>query len=462
MIASTAGKVVFNEPRDAPFEADRLDGIGRTHATPVAGSDGTGRRGRRRPGSSGPLSRRMAFFYVPNGVHLPDWIPKETGPQFALPATLQPLAPFKDDLLVLTGLAKQNAEALGDGPGDHARSLASFLTGTHALETDGAGIRVGISVDQLAAQKIGGQTRLPSLELGIKRGAQSGNCDSGYSCAYSSNISWRSANVPMAKEVNPRLVFDRLVAPAARQVSPADPVKRELYRKSILDLVRDDVRELRNRLGVNDRRKIDEYLTAVREIELRIGQTESAARSLPATGAIRPQGVPDDIGEHIRFMFDLVALAFQCDVIRICTFMYAYEGSTRSYPSINVPDGHHDLSHHGGDAKKHEKLKIINRFHIEQFAYLLGKLKSIKEGSGTLLDSAMIVYGSGISDGDRHNHDNLPILVCGKCGGTIKPGRHLIVTPQPLDNLYLSMLDRMGTPVDRLGDSTGRSAKLDG
>ena len=192
---------------------------------------------------SGPSPRRMAFFYVPNGVHLPDWIPKETGSSFTLPATLQPLAPFRDELLVLTGLAQHNAEALGDGPGDHARSLASFLTGTHALKTDGAGIRVGVSVDQVAAQKIGRQTQLPSLELGIERGAQSGNCDSGYSCAYSSNISWRSANMPMAKEVNPRLVFDRLFASRAHEGSPAERLKRELYRKSILDLVIDDAQQ---------------------------------------------------------------------------------------------------------------------------------------------------------------------------------------------------------------------------
>jgi hypothetical protein len=403
---------------------------------------------------------RMAFFYVPNGVHLPDWIPQETGSQYKLPATLEPLAPFKDELLVLTGLAQRNAEAMGDGPGDHARSLASFLTGTHALKTDGAGIRVGISVDQVAAQKIGAKTRLPSLELGIERGAQSGNCDSGYSCAYSSNISWRSANMPMAKEVNPRLVFDRLFAPRTSDLSPQERQKREAYRKSVLDLVLDDAKVLRARLAKNDQRKIDEYLTAVREIELRIGQSASEAQRLPATGAIRPSGAPDDLGEHIRLMFDLVALAFQCDITRICTFMYANEGSTRSYPSINVPDGHHDLSHHGGDPKKHAKLKIINKFHVEQYAYLLNKLKSIKEGGSSILDNAMLVYGSGISDGDRHNHDNLPILVCGKGGGTINSGRHVKVTPQPLNNLFLSMLDRMGTPVDRLGDSTGRLPNL--
>jgi Protein of unknown function (DUF1552) len=413
-------------------------------------------------GVAGQVPRRMAFFYVPNGVHLPDWIPAETGSSFTLPATLQPLAPFRDDLLVLTGLAQHNAEALGDGPGDHARSLASFLTGVHALKTDGAGIRVGVSVDQVAAQKFGRQTRLPSLELGIERGAQSGNCDSGYSCAYSSNISWRSANMPMAKEVNPRLVFDRLFPPAARLISPADRQKRGLYRKSVLDVVLDDAQQLRNRLGANDRRKIDEYLTAVREVEERIGQTESETKSLPSAGVARPHGVPDDIGEHIRLIFDLIALAFQCDVTRICTFMYANEASNRSYPSINVPDGHHDLSHHGGDPKKHAKLKILNRFHIEQFAYLLGKLKAIQEGSGNVLEHSMIVYGSGISDGDRHNHDNLPILVCGKGGGTIKPGRHLKVTPQPLNNLFLSMLDRVGAPIDRLGDSTGRLTKLEG
>jgi len=413
-------------------------------------------------GKGGALPRRMAFLYVPNGVHMPDWTPQEAGPRFPVPPTLKPLEAYKDDLLVLTGLAQHNAEALGDGPGDHARSLACFLTGTHPLKTDGAGIRVGVSVDQVAAQKVGRQTRLPSLELGIERGAQSGNCDSGYSCAYSSNISWRSANIPMAKEINPKLVFDRLFASRAREGSPAERTKRELYQKSILDVVLDDAQQLRNRLGMNDRRKIDEYLTAVREVELRITQTETAAKSQSAAGLTRPKGIPDDVGEHIRLMFDLIALSFRCDATRICTFMYANEGSNRNYASINVTDGHHDLSHHGGDPKKHEKLKIINRFHIEQFAYLLGKLKSIPEGAGSLLDSAMIVYGSGISDGDRHNHDDLPIVMAGKGGGTIKPGRHLKVQPQPLNNLYLAMLDRMGLSLKRLGDSTGQLGKLDG
>jgi hypothetical protein len=411
---------------------------------------------------AGPVPRRMAFFYVPNGVHLPDWFPQDVGPNFDLPYTLQPLAPFKSELLVISGLAQHNADALGDGTGDHARSMATFLTGVHPLKTDGSGIRAGVSVDQVAAQKLGRDTRLPSLELGIERGAASGDCDSGYSCAYSSNISWRSANTPMAKEINPALIFDRLFGGAGSvNLSPAERAKRERYKKSILDKVLNDAKSLRGRLGVNDRRKIDEYLMAVREVEERIGQTEAAGKSVPTPGVSRPQGVPEDLGEHIRLIFDLIALAFQCDVTRICTFMYANETSNRSYPALKVPDGHHDLSHHGGDPKKHAKLKIINRFHVEQFAYLLGKLKAINEGPGSVLDSSMIVYGSGISDGDRHNHDNLPILVCGKGGGTIKSGDHIKVTPQPLNNLYLSMLDRMGVPVDRLGDSTGRLTKLD-
>jgi len=405
--------------------------------------------------------RRLAFLYVPNGVHMAAWTPTETGEKFSVPATLESLKPFQSELLVLTGLAQHNAEAMGDGGGDHARSLACFLTGAHPLKTDGAGIKAGVSVDQVAAQKIGDQTRLPSLELGIERGALSGNCDSGYSCAYSSNISWRSANTPMAKEVNPKMVFDRLFAVSDPNASAAEQKKRDFYRRSILDFALEDAQQLRRRLGMTDRRKIDEYLTAVREIESRIARF-AAPDSRPPAGAKRPSGIPDQLPEHIRLMFDLLVLAFQTDATRICTFMYANEGSNRNYAFINAPEGHHDLSHHGGNPKKHEKLKIINRFHVEQFAYLIGKLKSIREGEHTLLDSAMIVYGSGISDGNRHNHDDLPILLAGKGGGTIKPGRHIKYTPQPLNNLYLSLLDRMGVPTDRHGDSTGHLDKLDG
>jgi hypothetical protein len=411
-------------------------------------------------GQAEPL--RMAFFYVPNGVHIPAWTPEAVGSSYELPSSLEPLAPFKGELVVLTGLAQQNGFALGDGPGDHARALGSFLTGAHPLKTDGANIRAGVSVDQVAAEKMGHLTRFRSLELGIDRGAQAGNCDSGYSCAYSSNIAWRSETTPVAKEVNPRLVFDRLFASRNKDESGAARARRELYRKSILDFVTDDATGLVRRLGANDKRKLEEYLTGVRELEVRIARAEEGT-TVDLDGVTRPAGIPQDYQEHIRLMFDLMVLAFQADITRISTFMYANEGSTKSYAFIGVPEGHHDLSHHGGNPEKHEKLKKINHFHIDQFAYLLAKLRSIREGDSTLLDRAMLVYGSGLSDGNRHNHNNLPILVAGKGGGTIRTGRHLkFETQTPLNNLYLSLLDRMGTPIEALGDSTGRLTAIDG
>jgi len=403
----------------------------------------------------------MAFFYVPNGVHMEDWCPKQEGANFELPWILEPLAPFRDDLLILSGLAQHNGEALGDGAGDHARALSTFLTGVHPLKTDGANIHVGVSADQVAARKIGNATRLPSLELGIERGGQSGNCDSGYSCAYSSNISWRSPTMPMAKEVNPRAVFDRLFAGRSGDGTTGDRQRRELYRKSILDFAIEDAQSLRGRLGLNDRRKLDEYLTSIREVEQRLGRADSPSAET-AKGLARPGGIPQDYREHVHLMFDIMALAFQTDSTRICSFMYANEGSTRPYPTIGVPEGHHDLSHHAGDPKKHEKIRKINRFHIEQFAHLMGKLKAIREGEHSLLDNISMVYGSGLSDGNRHNHDDLPVLLVGKGGGTLKTGRHIKYSPQPLNNLYLSLLDNIGVPTDRLGDSTGRLPKLEG
>ena len=351
--------------------------------------------------------KRMAFLYVPNGAHMEAWTPATEGSGFELPHILEPLKAFKEDFLVLTGLAQDNAAAHGDGGGDHARSLACFLTGTHPTKTDGANIKAGVSVDQVAAMQVGKNTRFPSLELGCDRGAQSGNCDSGYSCAYSSNISWRSPTTPMAKEVNPRLVFDRLFAAQSIHLSAAERTKRDMYRRSILDYVREDAGQLRGRLGPNDKRKVDEYLTAVREIERRVAHSEKNSHVDVLLGGVKkPSGIPHDFKEHIRLMLDLMVLAFQGDVTRVSTFMYANEGSNKSYAFIDVPEGHHDLSHHGKDQAKHEKIKKINRFHMEQFAYLLGKLKSIPEGAGNLLDNSMIVYGSGIGDGDRHNHND--------------------------------------------------------
>lgn len=408
---------------------------------------------------------RMAFVYVPNGKHMQDWTPKAEGAKYDLPWILEPLQPSKDDFCVLTGLTHQKAAANGDGGGDHARALTTFLTGTQARKTHGADIRAGVSVDQVAAREVGQHTRFASLEIGCDSGAQSGNCDSGYSCAYSCNIAWKSETSPLVKENNPRLVFERLFASGRPGESAADRAKRERYNKSVLDLVQDDAKKLQRRLGVVDQRKLDEYLTGVRDLERRIamaGKNEEGS-SAAALGMKTPSGVPADYGEHIRLMQDIMALAFQTDTTRVTTFVVANEGSNRSYAFLGAPEGHHDLSHHGNDAGKHEKIRKINRFHIEQFAHLLTKLKGIKEGNGTLLDNCMLIYGSGISDGDRHNHDDLPILLAGKGAGTVKPGRHVKYAPgTPLTNLYLAMLDRMQVRCDHLGDSTGRLSKLDG
>jgi hypothetical protein len=399
---------------------------------------------------------RMAFLYVPNGKNMADWTPKTEGTGFELTSILEPLAPVKDDLLVLTGLTADGARPHGDGGGDHARALAAFLTGAHPVKTDGTDIRNGISVDQVAASRIGDQTRLGSLEIGCEAGAMAGNCDSGYSCVYSSTMSWRSATQPIPKEVNPKLVFERLFGSGAND----DRRQRDALRKSVLDFVREDSRDLTSKLGKNDQRKLDEYFSSIRDIEQRIER----ATHLPEVKAPDypvPAGIPKDFPDHLKMMSDLLVLAFQADVTRISTFVFTNEGSNRSYPFAGVPEGHHDLSHHGNDAKKKEKIRDINKFHVTQLAYLLQKLKSIPEGDGTLLDHCLIAYGSANSDGNAHNHDNLPVLLAGKGGGTVQTGRHIVYPKEtPISNLWLSMLERVDVKVPFLGDSTGALPNL--
>lgn len=407
--------------------------------------------------------RRMAFLFVPNGVHLPDWTPKSAGYGFELPYILEPLAKVKDDLLVLSGLTHDKGRANGDGPGDHARSASVFLTGAQPRKTDGGDIRSGISVDQAAAEVIGHATRFPSLELGCEQGRSAGNCDSGYSCAYSSNISWASENSPVGKEVNPRLVFERLFAGNVKSDVAENRGRRALLRKSVLDFVADDASRLRGKLGRSDQRKLDEYLAGVRQIERRIEKVESDERVVRNTGEIEvPAGIPPEYADHLRLMCDMMVLAFQSDLTRVSTFMFANAGSNRSYRQIEVPDGHHDLSHHGGDPRKHAKIRKINRFHVAQFAYLIERLRSVREGTGTLLDNCMIVYGSGLSDGNRHNNEDLPVLLAGGAGCRVSTGRHVVYEREtPLTNLFLSLLDRVGAPRDYLGDSTGRLTRLE-
>jgi len=387
---------------------------------------------------------------------MPDWTPKSEGFGFKLPYILEPLSPVQDDLLVLTGLTHDKGRANGDGPGDHARSASVFLTGAQPRKTSGADIRSGVSVDQKAAQAIGHLTKFPSIQLGCEGGRSAGNCDSGYSCAYSSNISWASETQPLAKEINPRLAFERLFT--SRKSSEADlgRAQRDQLKKSLLDFVAADAQKLQAQLGKNDQRKLDEYLTGVREIEHRIELAEK--ESLAASNIVdykSPSGIPNDYGDHIRLMCDMTVLAFQTDTTRIASLMFADAGSNRSYRLIDVPEGHHDLSHHGGDPQKHAKIRQINRFHVTQLSYLLQKLKGIPEGEGTLLDNCMVVYGSGLGDGNRHNHEDLPFLVAGRGGGSLDTGRHIrFPIETPMCNAFLSILDRMGAPADYIGDST--------
>jgi len=406
--------------------------------------------------AEGGPPRRMAFFCVPNGMHMPDWTPKEEGPLGELPPILAPLAPLKESVTVLTGLTLDGGRPHRDGPGDHARSAASFLTGAHPYKTDGKDIRNGVSVDQAAAAKVGHLTRFASLELGCERSAQAGNCDSGYSCAYTSNIAWRTPTSPLAKEINPRAVFDRLFGPAEMTAEDrARRAQRDRRRKSVLDSASEDAADLRRRLDAADARKLDEYLYAVRQIERRLQQAEAAATAVPAEK--RPAGVPNEFGEHVRLMMDVLVLAFQTDSTRIATFMYVNEGSNRSYPEIGVRAGHHELSHHGRDPDKQSQISKINRFHFGLLAEFLQKLNAAKEGDRTLLDSALIMYGSGLSDGDRHNHDDLPIVLVGHGGGTVRGGRHFRFPKEtPLTNLYLAMLDHVGAPMLKFSDSTGK------
>lgn len=402
---------------------------------------------------------RMAFMFVPNGAHMPDWTPALEGANFELPYILQPLQKLQRDLLVLSGLTQDKGRANGDGGGDHARSAATWLTSVQPLKSEGSRIRVGTSADQVAASVLGKETRFASLELGLEPGSHAGKCDSGYACAYSNNISWRNEVTPMTREINPRLVFERLFANELPKEQSESQKRRALYKKSILDFVLEDAKTLSGKVGGRDQQKLDEYLTAIREIELRVQNAENMTRTAKtgvAAGYEIPEGVPESYEEHARLMCDMLVLAFQADVTRVCTFMLANEGSNRSYRNLDVSDGHHTLSHHQGDRAKHLKIREINRFHVQQFAYVLNKLRAIPEGDGTLLDHSMIVYGSGIADGDRHNHDDLPLLLAGRGGGTITPGRHIrSASETPMANLLVSMLERAGAPVRSFGDSTG-------
>ena len=407
--------------------------------------------------ASTPVTR-VAFVYTANGVIMRDWTPAEEGPGFAFSKTLTPVEPFRDDLLVLTGLAHRNGEALGDGPGDHARAGASWLTGVHPRKTRGADIRNGMSVDQMLAETIGRDAPLPSLELGLQDVRMAGGCDSGYSCAYSNTISWSSPTTPLPYENNPSRVFSRLFGDGDT-TDPAVRAVRARQNRSLLDFVRDDAARLRATLGAGDRRKLGDYLDSVREVERRIRNARHDGVDLPVLD--RPDGIPPTFEEHVRLMSDLIAIAFQADLTRVVTLMYSREGGNRTYRSIGVPDAHHGLSHHLNDPEKMARLAVIDRHHVAMLAYLLGKLRDARDGDGSLLDHSMVVYGSSLSDSNAHTHDDLPTLLAGGGGGALRGGRHLRYPDgTPMTNLFLTMLDRLGVHRERVGDSTGRIAHL--
>jgi hypothetical protein len=408
-----------------------------------------------RPNGVSAAPTRMAFVYVPNGIDMRYWTPAAPGALTELPRILKPLQDQKDKLLVLTGLTQNGGRALGDGPGDHARAAASFLTGAHPRKTAGADIKNGVSVDQLAAMNVGKLTRLASLELGVEDGRQVGSCDSGYSCAYSNNVSWRSETAPMPPEINPRNVFERLFGNGAAGESPEMMKRRTRTRRSILDFVNEDTKSLKATLGAADQRKLDEYLYAIRDIETRIQRAENgdAARDLKIE---KPESAPVVFADHVKLMCDLMTIAFQTDSTRIATFMIAREGSGRAYREIGVPDGHHGITHHRNDEELMEKVAKINVFHFELFSQWIQKLAQTPDGDGTLLDHSVIAYGSGISDGNKHTHHDLPLLLAGGMNGRLRGGRHIVFEKDtPLTNLFLTLLTNFGVKAEAIGDSNG-------
>jgi hypothetical protein len=402
---------------------------------------------------------RMAFVYVPNGIIMNGWNPDYEGKLGPLPRILKPLEPFKQDILLLGNLTHNAGRALLDGPGDHGRCSASYLTGVHPRKTL-VDIKAGVSFDQLVAKQVGAHTRFPSLELGMEDARQAGDCDSGYSCAYTNNLAWESESQPLPPVLDPRALFERLFG-KGQTLTPEARTRENLYRRSILDFVSDDTRKLEADLGPTDKRKLDEYLSSIREIERQIERAEHDNAQIDPHME-KPYGIPADFAEHFKLMTDMMTVAFQSDLTRVMTFLVTHEGTSRPYREIDIPDGHHPLTHHRNQPDLIEKVTQINSYHVKQFAAWIGKMKSIKEGDSTLLDNCMIVYGAGLSDGNRHLHEDLPTLIAGRGGDYIKSGRRIVYRREtPMCNLFLAMMDRMGVHVEHFGDSTGRLDGLD-
>ena len=409
------------------------------------------------PQASAPV--RLAWFYVPNGIDMRHWTPPVDGALGTLPELLSPLDPLKNDVLVLSNLTANWGRPLLVGAGDHGRALAAYMTGVQVYRTAGADLKLTVSADQLAAQAIGSQTRLPSLEVGLEEARQAGNCDNGYSCAYTYNASWKTESQPLPPISDPRNLFERLFGSDIIE-SPAAHSRRLAMRRSILDQVSENTNRLESTLGGADRRKLDEYLTSVREIEKQVERSEKEGVVIDP-GIEKPFGIPNEFPDYFRLMTDMMLVAFKTDITRVSTMLIGREGSTRAYPEIGVPDGHHPLTHHMGNMQMLDKVRQINALHLKLFAEFLTKLKNTPEGDGNLLDNSLIVYGSGLSDGNVHTHDQLPTLLCGRGAGFVSPGRHIIYQREtPVANLFATMIERVGVRPEHVGDSTGRLAGL--
>jgi len=402
--------------------------------------------------------RRLAVIYHPNGVIYDKWLPKGAGADFEFSPTLAGLAPFRDQLTIITGLFSDQAEALGDGGGDHSRASGTYLTGVHVRRSD-SNVENGISMDQIAAKALERETQLSSLQLTLDDSSLVGSCDVGYSCAYSSTLSWLTPTLPLMSENNPRVVFERLFG-SSDSTDTRVRVTRLRQDRSILDAVTDRVRQLQQRLGPTDKTKVDDYLTSVRNVERRLQKAEEQdAKEVPDVA--RPAGIPDGFEAHAQLMYDLQLLAYQSDLTRVITFMYGREQTARPYPQIGIPEPHHSLTHHQNDPVKMDKCTVIQRYHLKLFAEYLEKLRSTQDGDGSLLDHSIILFGGGISNSDRHTHGPLPTLLVGGGAGTLKGGRHLVYPEHtPLTNLQLTLLNKMGVPTEKIGDSTGQFKEL--
>lgn len=407
--------------------------------------------------ASKSLPRRLVFVYFPNGAKMDFWKCTGTGRNFELGQTLSALRPFKESMLVFSNLADANAR----GGGAHACTMPAYLSGVPIFKTQGTDIRAARTCDQVVAAGVGKATRLASLELGCDFGQQDGFCDTGYSCVYQTNISWRSPTAPAPKEVNPRIVFDRLFAGASTAETNVVQQQREVMNLSILDFVREQAKAIDRSVGAADRRRMDEYLTSIREIERRI---QAPPPDLPADaggGMHRPTRVPTLFREHFRLMADMLVLALRADMTRVATLVMGTEGNRRPYPELGFTEEHHGVSHHRGDPSLIEKYRKINEHHVGEMAYLVDRVMQAREGDSSLLDNSMIVYGSGMADGNAHAHGDIPTLLFGKGGGAIDTGRHVVCpTGTPICNLWLSLMERMGVKAERFGDSTGPLGEL--